>query len=422
MFADYAKIFVKSGDGGNGCMSFHREKYLPSGGPDGGTGGRGGDIVFVADKNLNTLVDFRYKRKFVAENGQPGMSKNMTGKSAPPLIINVPLGTVIRDAESGAVIKDISDFEPFVMLKGGAGGWGNARYANAIRQAPRFSRAGRPGVGMEIMLELKLIADVGLVALPNVGKSTLLSKITSARPKIANYHFTTLTPNLGVVKVAEGQSFVIADIPGLIEGASSGIGLGIHFLRHIERCRLLVHMVDIASTEGRDPIEDFETINSELFQYSSALAGKPMIVVGNKSDAVFDREIPDKFREYIENKGMEYIEISAAANVSVKDLVFKLWEQVKELPETEVFESEYVPAKPNIEDKSFDIKVENNVYYVTGNWLMTVINSTNFDDYESLAFFEKTLTEAGIYERLAQMGIRDGDTVNIYDIEFDYVR
>ncbi len=422
MFADYAKIFVKSGDGGNGCMSFHREKYLPSGGPDGGTGGRGGDIVFVADKNLNTLVDFRYKRKFVAENGQPGMSKNMTGKSAPPLIINVPLGTVIRDVESGAVIKDISDFEPFVMLKGGAGGWGNARYANAVRQAPRFSRAGRPGVGMEIMLELKLIADVGLVALPNVGKSTLLSQITSARPKIANYHFTTLSPNLGVVKVQEGQSFVIADIPGLIEGASEGIGLGIHFLRHIERCRLLVHMVDIASTEGRDPINDFETINAELFKYSASLAEKPMIVVGNKADAVFDRELADKFKDYIINKGMEYIEISAAANIGVKDLVYRLWEHVMELPETEVFESEFIPSKPNIDDKSFEISVENNVYYVTGNWLMTIINSTNFDDYESLAFFEKTLTVAGIYAKLEQMGIRDGDTVNIYDIEFDYVR
>ena len=422
MFADYAKIYVKSGDGGNGCLSFRREKYLPSGGPDGGTGGKGGDIVFVADKDLNTLIDFRYKRKYVAENGQPGMSKNMTGKSASPLIIKVPLGTIIRDAESGAIIKDISDDEPFTMLKGGAGGWGNAKYANATRQTPRFSRAGRPGVGMDIMLELKLIADVGLVALPNVGKSTLLSTVSAARPKIANYHFTTLTPNLGVVKVDEGRSFVIADIPGLIEGASQGVGLGIRFLRHIERCRLLVHMVDIASTEGRDPIEDFETINAEMSKYSASILEKPQFIVGNKADAIVDRALADKFKAYVEGKGYEYMEISAAANIGVRELVNRLWEKVKDLPQTEVYEPEFIPAKPNIEDKSFTVEVENNVYYVKGEWLLTVINSTNFDDYESLAFFEKTLTEAGIYDKLDKMGIKDGDTVNIYDIEFDYVR
>lgn len=422
MFADYAKIFVKSGDGGNGCMSFRREKYMPSGGPDGGNGGRGGDVVFVADKDLNTLIDFKYKRKFVADNGMPGMSKNMTGKSASPLIIKVPLGTIIRDAESGAVIKDISDNEPYVMLQGGAGGWGNQRYANANRQAPRFSRAGRPGVGMEIMLELKLIADVGLVALPNVGKSTLLSMVSAARPKIANYHFTTLSPNLGVVRVDDGKSFVIADIPGLIEGASEGVGLGIRFLRHIERCRLLVHMVDIAATEGRDPIDDFESINAEMAKYSDKILEKPQLVVGNKADAVVDRALADKFKDYVEAKGYEYMEISAAANIGVKELVAKLWEKVQELPETEVYESEYTPDKPNIEDKSFTVEVSGNTYYVKGNWLMTIINSTNFDDYESLAFFEKNLTDAGIYSKLEKMGIQEGDTVNIYDIEFDYIK
>lgn len=289
MFADFAKITVRSGDGGNGCVSFHREKYVAAGGPDGGTGGRGGDIVFVADKNLNSLVDFRYKRKYTAENGEDGAAKNCTGRSGRSLVIRVPIGTLIREASTGAVMKDMSDMEPYVLAKGGAGGWGNARYANAVRQAPRFSRAGRPGTEYELLLELKLIADVGIVALPNVGKSTLLSVVSAARPKIANYHFTTLSPNLGVVRVDEGESFVMADIPGIIGGASQGVGLGLQFLRHIERCRLLVHMVDIASTEGRDPIEDYETINAEMRQYSPALAQKPQIVVGNKADAVTDR-------------------------------------------------------------------------------------------------------------------------------------
>ena len=421
MFADYAKITVRSGDGGNGCVSFHREKYVAAGGPDGGAGGRGGDIVFVADKSLNSLVDFRYKRKYVAGNGEDGAAKNCTGKSGRSLVIRVPVGTLIREAATGAVMKDMSDTDPYVLARGGAGGWGNARYANAVRQAPRFSRAGRPGTEYELILELKLIADVGLVALPNVGKSTLLSVVSAARPKIANYHFTTLSPNLGVVRVDEGESFVMADIPGIIGGASQGVGLGLQFLRHIERCRLLVHMVDVASTEGRDPIEDYETINAEMRRYSPALAEKPQIVVGNKADAVTDRARADAFRAHVEAQGRTYVEISAAARTGVQELVYLLWERVQQLPRPAVFEPDYRPQSADTEDRAFTIRQEGGVYYVEGDWLLPVINSTNFDDYESISYFQRQLEAAGVYAALEEAGIEEGATVNIYDVEFDYI-
>lgn len=422
MFADYAQIYIKAGNGGNGAVSFNREKYRPSGGPDGGKGGKGGDIIFVTDQNLNTLVDFRFQRKFVAENGADGADSNRTGKSGEDLVVRVPLGTVVREKSSGAIIKDLSGSEPFVLAKGGRGGWGNARFSTSVRQAPRFSKAGVPGEEYELLLELKLIADVGLVALPNVGKSTLLSKVSAARPKIANYHFTTLSPNLGVVRVGPEQSFVMADIPGIIEGASEGVGLGTKFLRHIERCRLLVHMVDVAATEGRDPIEDFKSINAEMARYSPTLAAKPQLVVGNKIDAITDRSIADTFKKYVTEQGYEYMEISAVADMGVKELIYRLWELVSTLPEVTVFEPEYVPLKSVTTDRSFTVEKRDGAYIVEGEWLMTVINSTNFDDYESLSFFERSLQEAGVYNKLIESGIQDGDTVNIYDIEFDYVK
>ena len=420
MFEDYVKIRVKAGNGGDGCVSFLREKYKPSGGPDGGRGGHGGDVVFVADPHTNTLVDFRFKRKFAAENGEPGGARNCTGKSGEPLVIRVPRGTVVREAESGRVMADLSGVDRFVVAHGGKGGWGNASFANSVRQAPRFSKAGRPGEEFELILELKLIADVGLVAMPNAGKSTLLSQITAARPKIANYPFTTLTPNLGVVRVAEEESFVVADIPGLIEGASEGVGLGIYFLRHVERCRLLVHMVDIACTEGRDPIEDFEKINEELARYSEKLAGKKQIVVGNKADAVFDEEPAARFRAYCAERGLDYCEISAATGKGVKELISLLWRELQDEPEIEVFEADYVP--PEVEDQSHTVTVRHDgeIYFVEGKWLIPVINATNFDDNESISYFEHTLTDAGVYNRLREAGIQDGDTVNIYGVEFDY--
>lgn len=422
MFVDVAKIFIKAGKGGDGAVAFHREKYVNAGGPDGGDGGKGGDVIFQADRNLNTLMDFRYKRKYVAENGKDGGTKNCTGAGAPPLVIKVPVGTLIKDADTGLLIKDLSDETPFVVAKGGNGGWGNQHFATPTRQIPRFSKPGQPGEEFNIQLELKLIADVGLIGFPNVGKSTFLSVVSSARPKIANYHFTTMTPNLGVVDYF-GNGFVIADIPGIIEGAADGAGLGTAFLRHVERCRMLLHVVDVAGTEGRDPIEDFEIINKELKEYSPVLASLPQIVVANKCDAVYDEELKEKFIKHIENQGYPLFCISAATKDGIEPLLGKTAELLDTLPKVKVFETEYVkkteePAK----DKTFTVYKDNGTYVVEGEWLFKMMESIRFDDYESMNFFQRILQSNGIIDKLEEMGIQEGDPVRIADLEFDYIR
>ncbi|MBQ6947329.1 MAG: GTPase ObgE, partial [Clostridia bacterium] len=339
MFIDVAKIHIKAGKGGDGAVSFHREKYVNAGGPDGGDGGKGGNVVFVTDQHLNTLMDFRYKRKYAALPGENGSGNNCTGKSAEDLIIKVPKGTLIKEAETGRLMKDMSDDQPFIAAHGGNGGWGNQHFATPTRQIPRFAKPGQEGEEFDIRLELKLIADVGLLGYPNVGKSTFLSRVSKARPKIANYHFTTLTPNLGVVEMFEDKSFVLADIPGIIEGASEGVGLGHAFLRHVERCRLLLHVVDLSGSEGRDPIEDFETINAELSKYSEVLSTRPQIVVGNKADSIFDEEKADSFEQYIKDKGYAFYRISAVTGEGVRELIAETVERLAELPDTVVFEA-----------------------------------------------------------------------------------
>ena len=424
MFIDVAKIFIKAGHGGAGAIAFHREKYVAAGGPDGGDGGNGGSVIFVTDTNMNTLMDFRYKRKYVAQNGEPGGKNNCSGANADDLIIKVPVGTLIKDDETGLIIKDMSDGQPFVAAKGGKGGWGNQHFATSTRQIPRFAKPGEPGEERMIRLELKLIADVGLLGFPNVGKSTFLSVVTSARPKIAGYHFTTLVPNLGVVKAFEDKSFVMADIPGLIEGASDGAGLGDAFLRHVERCRLLIHIVDISGSEGRNPIDDFNTINAELSNYSERLSNVPQIVVGNKSDAVYDEQLVTDFKEYVEQKGYSFFLMSAASRDGVNEVVLHTVKMLDELPETLVFEPEFIPEHKHVDktDKSFDVYVNNGVYYVEAEWLAKIMQSVNYNDYESLNYFQRVLRTNGIIERLEEMGINEGDTVSIYDFEFDFVR
>ncbi len=425
MFADYTKIYVKAGDGGDGAVAFHREKYVAAGGPDGGDGGKGGSVIFEVDTNMNTLEDLRYHRKFVAKNGENGKGGKMFGKNGANVTIKVPLGTLIRDAQTGRIIKDMSDQEPFVFLKGGNGGWGNRHFATPTRQCPRFAKPGIPGEERELILELKLIADVGLVGFPNVGKSTLLSVVSSARPKIANYHFTTLSPNLGVVRIDGGQSFVMADIPGIIEGAGEGAGLGHQFLRHIERCRLLVHMVDISGSEGRDPLQDFETINRELAGFSEKLAQCPQVVVGNKADIITDPQTAQAFREYVQKQGLDYFEISAAAHQGVQDLVKALYEKICHLPAITVYEPEEEPLdEKTLGQRSKEITVTryaDGFYSVEGEWLRYVMRSVNFDDYESLQYFQRILRSSGVIDKLVENGIKEGDTVNIYDYEFDFV-
>ena len=422
MFVDLVKIRVFAGCGGDGAVSFHREKYVANGGPDGGDGGDGGNIVFVADNHMSSLMDFRYTRKYVAENGENGRGARCFGKRGKDVIIKVPRGTLVREAGSGALIQDISGNEPFIVAHGGRGGWGNAHFANARRQTPRFARPGMPGESFELILELKLLADVGFLGFPNVGKSTLLSVISAARPKIANYHFTTLVPNLGVVAVDESTSFVAADIPGLIEGAGEGAGLGHYFLRHVERCRLLVHIVDVSGIEGRDPIEDFETINRELAVYSEALSKRPQIVVANKIDTVLDEEKFAAFRSYITSRGYEYYEISAVTTEGTRDVVQACARRLQQLPPVLVFEPEYIPpqADPGA-SREVEITVEDGVYFVTGAWLEQLIRSVNFTDYESRMFFDKTLHDAGVYEKLENLGISEGDTVDVEGYQFDYV-
>lgn len=422
MFVDIAKVFVKAGDGGNGAVSFHREKYVAAGGPDGGDGGRGGNVVFVADTNLSTLADFRYKRKYVAPNGGQGMGGRRNGKKGDDLVVRVPQGTLIKDAETGRVIADISGKEPVVIAKGGKGGWGNPHFATPTRQIPRFAKPGLPGEEFEVTLELKLLADVGLVGFPNVGKSTLLSVVSEAKPEIANYHFTTITPKLGVVYSVPGTSFVMADIPGLIEGAWEGNGLGHRFLRHVERCRMLIHVVDVAGSEGRDPKEDFNIINSELKNFNENLSSLPMIVAGNKCDLATDEEVAE-FEVFVKEQGFDFFPIMAPINEGVDALLNKTAEMLSKLPPVTIYEAEPAPVV-NVEDVTDrSVKITNNdgVYFVEGKWLLRVLQSVNFDDYESLNYFQNVLVSSGVIDALKEAGIEEGDTVSIYDVEFDFV-
>lgn len=422
MFVDVAKIKIKAGDGGDGAVSFHREKYIASGGPDGGDGGKGGNIVFVADSNLSTLADFRYKRKYLAQKGENGKAARRNGKNAPDLIIHVPIGTLVKDAETGRLMADVSTKEPVVVARGGKGGWGNTHFATPTRQTPRFAKPGLPGEEFDVQLELKLLADVGLVGFPNVGKSTLVSVVSQAKPVIANYHFTTITPVLGVVSMGEGSSFVMADIPGLIEGAWEGTGLGHQFLRHVERCRLLVHIVDISGSEGRDPIEDFEIINRELEKFNPELAKRPMLVAGNKCDLATDEQI-ENFKNYVEEKGYMFFPIMAAIRYDVDPLLNKIQEMLSKLPPIAVYEAEPAPvvAAENVGRHDVKITVHDGIYFVEGKWLLNVIKSVNFDDYESLNYFQKVLINSGVIDALREAGINEGDTVSIYDLEFDFV-
>ena len=425
MFVDQAKIYIKAGDGGDGAVSFHREKYVAAGGPDGGDGGKGGDIVFVVDDNISNLIDFRYKRKYVAEKGQNGSAKRCTGRNAPDLVVKVPRGTVVKECESGRILADLSGDEPVVIARGGKGGRGNAHFATSTRQIPKFAKPGFRGDEYEVMLELKLIADVGLVGFPNVGKSTLISVVSAAKPKIANYHFTTLTPVLGVVKIEEGKSFVMADIPGLIEGASEGVGLGHEFLRHVERCRLIVHVVDVSGSEGRDPIEDFKSINHELANFSEDLANAPQIAVANKSDMATPEQI-EEFKNFVEEQAIPFFEISAATTKGTQELVYGVWEKLSTLPPVKQFEAqpltkEELDAKL-LGKKDFKVTVEDGIFFVEADWLWDILRTANMDDYSSLQYFQNVLRTSGIIDKLEEMGIEEGDTVAIFDFEFEYIR
>lgn len=421
MFIDVARIRIESGKGGNGCVSFHREKYVAAGGPDGGDGGRGGDVVMVADDNLSTLMDFRYKRKYVALNGEDGKTNRCSGKSSPNLVIKVPRGTLVLDNASGQVIADISGDEPVVIAKGGKGGWGNTHFATPSRQIPRFAKPGYPGETFDVRLELKLIADVGFIGFPNVGKSTLISVLSAAKPKIANYHFTTLSPVLGVVRVDEEQSFVAADIPGLIEGAADGLGLGHDFLRHVERCRLLLHVVDISGSEGRDPIEDFEMINKELVGFSQELAGRPQIVIGNKTDIATPEQIA-AFESYVREKGYDFRAISAATHGGIKELPRLIWAELQKLPPVVRYEPNYIPQQTETGLREFTIeKEEEHVFRVVAPWLERILGGSDVDDYESLHYFQRQLEEAGIIEKLKELGVEEDDTIHIGEYEFDYI-
>ena len=422
MFVDIAKIKIKAGNGGNGAVTFRREKYVAAGGPDGGDGGKGGNIVFRVDDNLSTLADFRYKRKYVAQNGENGSGGRKNGRGGEDLIIKVPRGTIIKEVESGAVMADMSDMDEFIAAKGGKGGWGNPHFATPTRQVPRFAKSGIPGEEWEVTLELKLLADVGLLGFPNVGKSTLVSVVSQAKPIIANYHFTTLTPVLGVVSLGEGSSFVMADIPGLIEGAGDGVGLGHEFLRHVDRCRLLVHIVDAAGSEGRDPIEDFEIINKELEKFDPELAKRPQIVAANKIDLASDEQL-EKLRNYFEGKGYEFHTICAPITEGTAELISAVWNKLQTLPPIKKYEAEAIPLEmfEKQNDKGFTIRVEDDVYFVEAPWLLKILQRTDLDDYESLQYFQRILISSGIIDALRERGICEGDTVSIYDLEFVFV-
>ena len=423
MFVDKAQIYIKSGKGGNGAVSFRREPYVPQGGPDGGNGGRGGSVVFLADRNLRTLMDFRYKKKYAAENGEDGRGKQQYGKDAEDLIIKVPVGTLIKDVATGNVMADLKeDGQRFVAAKGGKGGKGNVQFKNSVRQAPNFAESGGFAVERNIELELKLIADVGLVGYPNVGKSTLLSVCTSAAPKIADYHFTTITPNLGVVNFYD-KSFVMADIPGLIEGASEGMGLGLDFLKHIERTRMLIHVVDVSGSEGRDPSQDFDNINKELRNYSEKLASKPMIVAANKIDMAEDEDV-EKFSNYVRSKGYDIYYISAPIHEGVDELIKAVAAKLETISEDEeeniVFYNAPDPEdEPDFRDINIDVD-EDGVFVLTGKQLRKIFDSTNFNDTGSLRYLYKYIESKGVFDQLIEEGLEDGDTVKVFDYEFEY--
>ena len=422
MFVDKVRITVVGGRGGDGAVAFHREKYVASGGPDGGDGGHGGSVVLRVNDNLSTLLDFRYKRKYAAQAGVNGQGRKMAGKRGENLIIEVPRGTVVRDAQSGAIICDMSGDEDFVLARGGRGGWGNAHYATPTRQVPRFAKSGLKGQERDVVLELKLLADVGLVGFPNVGKSTLLSVTSNAHPKIANYHFTTLFPNLGVIYVDEGVSFVMADIPGIIEGAAEGAGLGHDFLRHIDRCRLLIHVVDVSGSEDRDPVADFEAINRELADYSEELAARPMIVAANKADLLPpDSDNLQRLQKAAEEAGCPFYVISAGTTKGTRELMRAAAGMLRQLPPVKVFEPEYVEEIAQaVRPEDFQIEHYGSTWLVTGEWISRLVENINFDDYESRNYFDQQLRRCGLFARLEEEGIQEGDTVDIYDFEFEY--
>lgn len=428
MFIDKAKIFVKSGDGGNGCVSFRREKYVPLGGPDGGDGGKGGSVIFEVDPGLTTLLDFKYKKKFVAEAGGKGEGSKCYGKDGDDLHVKVPMGTIIRDFESNKIIADLSHKDDvFVLAKGGKGGKGNCKFCTPTRQAPHFAEPGMPGEERWITLELKLLADVGLVGFPNVGKSTFLSTVTAAKPKIANYHFTTLKPNLGVVKAEGINAFVMADIPGIIEGAAEGVGLGLDFLRHIERTRLLIHVVDISGIEGRDPFEDFVKINEELKKYSVKLWDRPQIVVANKADMLYDEEVYEDFKKKVNELGFDKVyKMSAATKSGVDEIIKEAGRMLTQIPITDLEISEEERFIQEEKRFTYDVSVEdgeegNKVYVVYGSFVDRLLNSVNIHDADSLRYFHKVLRNKGVFDTLREMGIEDGDMVRLNDFEFEYV-
>ena len=426
MFIDKVKIYVKAGNGGNGCVSFRREKYVAKGGPDGGDGGRGGNVIFQIDKGTNTLLSFRYKRKFVAENGGDGKGAKFHGKNGEDIIIKVPEGTLVKDDKTGKILKDMSGCEEWICAKGGRGGWGNRHFATPTRQIPMFAKSGTKGQEWELTLELKMLADVGLVGLPSAGKSSLLAAVSDARPKIADYHFTTLSPNLGVVNIREGFGFVMADIPGLIEGASEGAGLGHAFLRHIERCRLLVHVVDIACLEGRNPIDDIKTIHNELESFSPELATRPRIIVANKIDSL-DREVVDvpSFESYVKENGWDLIYISAYTGENTEILVDKIASMLETLPPLTIYEAEYTEEDAMYNDEDDHAvtitRDDKGTYVVEGEWLYNLIGQVNFEDRESLMFVQRVLLKSGVIDKLKAAGCGDGDAVSMYDFEFDFV-
>lgn len=421
MFIDYAKVKVKAGNGGNGAISFHREKYVDNGGPDGGDGGRGGDVYFKVDKDKNTLLDFRYNKKIIAKDGENGSKKNCTGKSAEDIYISVPKGTVIKDIVKDKIIADLShDDDVFMVAKGGKGGKGNQHFANSVRQAPRFAEQGEEGEERELELELKLLADVGLVGFPNVGKSTLISCVSSAKPKIANYHFTTLEPSLGIVTAKDGTAFVMADIPGIIEGASDGVGLGIKFLKHVERTRLLLHVIDVSGSEGREPVDDYNIINKELTKFSEKLASKKQIVVANKIDVLQDMEKLEKLKEACSKDNVEIIEISAATNQNLDELVNKVAQMLQEIPVEETVYVEDLYEEITLDEDGYTIEETADGYKVCGKPIERLMKKVNMYDVESRQYMQRVLINMGVIKELRQRGIKDGDTVDIVGYKFEY--
>ena len=423
MFIDYVKITAKSGNGGNGAITFRREKYVAAGGPDGGDGGRGGSVYFTVDPDMNTLLDFRFKRKFHAEDGKNGEGSHRFGKSGEDLYIKVPAGTIVKDAETGKVVVDLSDKgQTELILPGGRGGKGNAHFATSTRQAPRFARDGEKGIEKEFILELKLLADVGLLGFPNVGKSTFISKVTSAKPKIADYHFTTLVPNLGVVKGEFGDSFVIADIPGIIEGASEGTGLGLQFLRHIERTRLLLHFLDVSGSEGRNPVEDFNIINEELKKYSEKLSTRKQVIIANKIDVMQDDSLYQEVEKMAKEKQIEIFKISAATGEGVKELIAAISKLLKELPKEETIEATDERVVYTLKDdrEEFEVEVIDGEYIVSGPAVERLMGRVNIQDNESMHYFQKQLSSLGIEAKLKEKGIKEGDSVKILEWEFEW--